>query len=122
MKRLLIAPIAFFFTALAVIGISRVQPPRVPGAEKRTVTRVTFDNAYPTGGEAVTPEDLGLSRVVFAQAEVVRGTESAEKRVANADYDTVNEKLKLFDNATGKELANASDASKVVVQVVAWGS
>lgn len=121
MKRLLMAPIAFF-VALAAIAISRVQPPRVPGAEKRTVTRITLDNAYPAGGEVVTPEDLGLQRVVFAQAEVVHGTESAELRVANADYDVVNEKLKLFDNATGKELANGKDASKVVVQVVAWGS
>lgn len=114
--------VALFLAALAAIGISRVQAPRVPGAEKRTVTRVTFDNKYPTGGEATTPEDLGLSRVVFAQAEVVHGTESAEKRVTNADYDVANEKLKLFDSATGKELANEADASKVVVQVVAWGS
>ena len=110
------------FAALLAVAFKRVQPSRVPGAEKRTVTRVTFDNAYPTGGEVVTAENLGLHRVTFAQASVVVGTESAVLRVANADYDTANEKLKLFDNATGKELANGSDASKVVVQVVAYGS
>lgn len=114
--------IALLLAALAAIGISRVQAPRVPGAEKRTVTRITFDNEYPTGGEVVAPEDLGLSRVVFAQAEVVHGTESAVLRVANADYNVANEKLVLFDNATGKEVENGKDMSKVVVQVVAWGS
>jgi hypothetical protein len=114
--------VALLLAALAAIGISRVQAPRVPGAEKRTVTRITFDNSYPTGGEVVAPEDLGLQRVVFAQAEVVHGSESAELLVTNADYDVANEKLKLLDAKTGKELADTKDASKVVVQVVAWGS
>lgn len=100
---------------------SRVEGARVPGAKKCTVTRVTFDNAYPTGGESLTARDLGLGHVAFAQVEVVHGTESAEKRVTNADYDVANGKLKLFDSATGKELADAADASKVVVQVVAYG-
>ena len=110
----------FFF---ALLGLSAVVTTRiskeVPGAEKRCVTRHTFDNAYPIGGEAV---DVGLERVTFAHCEVVHGTESAEKRVSNADYDRVTGKLQLFDNATGKELANGADASKVVVQVVAYGS
>lgn len=100
---------------------SRTQGPRVPGAEKRTVTRVTFDAEYPTGGEVVKAADLGLSSVTFAQVDVVHGTESTELRVSNADYDIANGKLKLIDNATGKELANGKDASKVVVQVVAYG-
>lgn len=108
----------FVFAALSAVATTRISK-EVPGAEKRCVTRHTFDNSYPTGGEAV---DVGLERVTFAQAEVVKGTESAVLRVANADYDVATGKLKLFDNATGKELANASDASKVVVQVVAYGS
>jgi hypothetical protein len=108
--------------ALLALTFSRVQAPRVPGAEKRTVTRVTFDNSSAEGGEVVTPADLGLERVVFAQAEVVHGTESAELQVTNADYDIATEKLKLIDAGTGKELAKEKDASKVVVQVVAWGS
>lgn len=110
------------FAALMAVAIARVQKPTVVGKERRTVSRVTFDNAYPTGGEVVSAEDLGLQRVTFAQAEVVHGTESAEKRVSNAEYDKANGKLKLLDNATGKELANGADASKVVVQVVAYGS
>lgn len=110
------------FAALMAIAAARVSGPTVPGNRKRTVTRITFDNAYPTGGEVVTPADLGLKRVVDASADVVHGTESAEIRVSNADYDIANGKLKLLDNATGKELANGKDASKVVVQVVAYGS
>jgi hypothetical protein len=110
------------FAALLAVAFARVQPSRVPGAERRTVTRVTFDNAYPTGGEVVTPEDLGLQRVTFAEAAVVHGSESAVLRVANADYVTTTEKLMLFDNATGKEVENGKDMSKVVVQVVAYGS
>lgn len=110
--------VKFLFAALAAVATTRISK-EVPGAEKRCVTRHTFDNSYPTGGESV---DVGLERVTFAQCEVVHGTESAEKRVSNADYDKATGKLKLFDNATGKELANAADASKVVVQVVAFGS
>lgn len=106
------------FAALAAV-VSELISKEVPGAEKRTVTRHTFDNSYPTGGAVV---DVELERVTFAHCEVVHGTESAEKRVSNADYDKATGKLKLFDNATGKELANTADASKVVVQVVAYGS
>jgi hypothetical protein len=118
MKRLLFAPFLLLFAALSAVATTLISK-EVPGAEKRSVTRHTFDNSYPTGGEAV---NLELERVTFAQCEVVKGTESAVLRVANADYDKATGKLKLFDNATGKELANASDASKVVVQVVAYGS
>lgn len=108
----------FLFFALAAV-VTELISKEVPGAEKRAVTRHTFDAAYPTGGESV---DVKLERVTFAHCEVVHGTESAELRVANADYDKATGKLKLFDNATGKELANGKDASKVVIQVVAYGS
>lgn len=118
MKRLVFAPFLLLFAALSAVATTLISK-EVPGAEKRTVTRHAFDNNYPTGGESA---DVELERVSFAHCEVVHGTESAELRVANADYDTATGKIKLFDNATGKELANGKDASKVVVQVVAYGS
>lgn len=120
MKRLFLAPFLLLF-AFAAIAVKEVQR-KVPGGEKRTVNQVTFDNSYPTGGEALSVKELGLRRITFAQCTILNGSESAEKRVTNAVYDITNEKLKLIDSATGKELANAADASKVVVQVVAYGS
>jgi hypothetical protein len=120
MKRLLLAPL-FYFLALSAIAVKKVSR-KVPGSEKRAVVEVTFDNSYPTGGEVLTAKEIGLRRITLAECFILSGTESAVLRVGNAVYDKTTEKLKLIDNATGKELANASDASKVVVQVVAYGS
>jgi hypothetical protein len=92
---------------------------RVPGSEKRTVTEVAMDNSYPTGGEVVTPKELGMRIVDFAICTVsaVGGTVN----VAQAHYDTATGKLKLFDE-TPAEVANAADVSAIKVQVVAFGS
>lgn len=120
MKRLLLAPF-FYFLALSAIAVKSISR-KVPGSEKRAIVQVTFDNSYPTGGEVLTAQEIGLKRITFAQCQILNGSESAEKRVTNAVYDITNEKLKLIDSATGKELANTADASKVVVQVVAFGS
>lgn len=107
--------------SLFALGFATKQTARPPGADEMTVTDVTFDNSYAEGGEKVTPEDLGLTRVVHAESYVIHGTESAELRVAFAHYDEETELLHLFDAATGKELAGTKDASKVKVRVLAWG-
>lgn len=121
------AAILMGFAALAAISASRVQKPRVPGAERRTVTEITFDNSYTSGGEAVTPADLGLeTSVTFAVCDLVNGSEGeggAEEvnPVSGASYDPDEELLHLNDAKTGEEIAAEEDMSKVVVQVVAYG-
>lgn len=112
----------FLFAALSAIAATRVQKPRVPGAEKFTITDIAFDNSYAEGGEKVTPEDLGLSRVTHSTCELVRGTESEENVASSAHYDEETELLHLRDSKTGKEFTKEKDASKVIVRVLAWGS
>jgi hypothetical protein len=101
------------------LSASTVERARVPGAERRSVTNVTFDSSYAEGGEPLTPSELGLRRVTFATCSIIHGSESSTLRPGSAYYE--NEKLHLIDNATGKEVSGTSDMSKVVVQVVAFG-
>lgn len=90
--------------------------PFVPGNLRCTVRTVVFDTAYPTNGESLTANDLGLSKVDFAIPTVaVAGTGS----VTGLHYDTANSKLKAFTAAA--EVANDTDLSAVTVQIVAFG-
>lgn len=82
---------------------------------KSTVTDVTFDSSYPTGGEAITPADLGMSNVIDATCEV----RAKGATVTNVYYDRTN--AKLVANAAAAEVANTTDLSTVVVRVRAIG-
>lgn len=80
---------------------------------------VTLDSSYPTGGEAVTPEDFGLQGIV----DVFTGSVNiATKR---ALFTQAGRLLKLYveDGTSGieAEAANASDQSAVVVPVQVIG-
>jgi len=100
------------------VSVANVQTPKVAGDQRVSVKTVTFDNKYVTGGEPLTPADLGLRYVNFAIATVsaVGGTVN----VAQASYDTTNSKLLLFDETPG-QVASEADVSGIKVQVVAWG-
>lgn len=98
------------------VTATRTQLPVVPGAQRMTVTEVTFDNSYPTGGEPLTASDLGLTGVDFAIATIkTAGTGS----VTAVFYDIPNAKLKAF--AAAAEIANTTDLSAVTAQVFAVG-
>jgi hypothetical protein len=86
---------------------------------KVTVTDITFDSAYVTGGEAVTAANLGLNRVDFAIA-TVKSASGAGVNVANVYYNKDTAKLLAYDE-TPAEVANDGDISTTVVQIVAWG-
>lgn len=92
---------------------SNVSTPKV------TVTDVSFDAAYPTGGEAVTAANLGLNRVDFAIA-TVKSAATSTVNVANVHYNRDTAKLLAYDE-TPAEIANDADLAGIVVQVVAWG-
>lgn len=100
--------------SVAVVGT----PYEVIGTKKQTVSDVTLDNSYPTGGEALTAADLRLNTVSYATCHVVGvgGTVN----VANAYYDQPNSKLVVIDETPG-EVANAADMSTTVVRVRAVG-
>lgn len=101
----------------ATAAINRIAA--IPGFV--TETTVTLDNSYAEGGEAVTASQLGLASVDFAICTVVNGTEASEKWVSGAWYTPSTAKVHLQDAKTGKELAKEVDASKVKIQVVAFG-
>lgn len=90
----------------------------VVGNRKVTVTDVTFDSSYPTGGEPVTPSDLRLNYVDHATCNIVGvgGTVN----VTNAYYDKTNQKIVAVDE-TPAEVASTSDLSTLVVRVRAQG-
>jgi len=85
----------------------------VAKAERIVVTTVTFDSAYATGGESLTPADLGLNRIDFLSA-----TTDGSNAVV---WDKTNNKLKVYV-AAGTEVANAANISTVAVRILAVGA
>jgi hypothetical protein len=77
--------------------------------------RLTFDNAYPTGGEAYTADLLGLS--VLHRLDVSAVNNQANRLIL---HDPANLKVKVY-TALGAEAANASDQSTITVDAVAIG-
>jgi hypothetical protein len=92
---------------------------RIRGNQRSTLTDITLDNSYPTGGEAITPSDLGLNYVETADAHIKSAT-GAGVNVASAFYDESTAKLLVYDE-TPAQVANAADLSTVVVRVRAYG-
>lgn len=99
------------------VVVERVKRSAVPGAERYTVTNITLDSAYATGGYAVSADDLGLSDIAFAMCQVV--VPSSEDPVDGAALVSG----KLVCTISGVEVANTAtnDLSDAVVQVVAVG-
>lgn len=93
-------------------------PYAVTSAQRKTVTDVTFDSSYPTGGEAFVASDLGLN--VVEQAAVAIKTVGGTVNVANVFPDLTNSKLIAYDE-TPAQVANAADLSTLVVTVTAHG-
>lgn len=81
------------------------------GDRKVTVTDVTFDGSYPTGGEPLSASALGLSSVAFVLPDG-----SADGFVF--EYDYANETLKAFfadyDAAADGALIELPDTSAAV--------
>lgn len=103
------------------VAVAAVRTAKVQGDEFWTETDLTFDNEYVTGGEPVTAEDLGLSRVTGGFAVLANPGEAEATPINFTFFDVPNLKVKLFNGKTSKELANEADASKVVVRVFAFG-
>lgn len=81
---------------------------------KRFVTATcTFDSSYPTGGEPLTPADLGLNTIDYLAAN----TDGSNAFV----WDKANNKLKAY-TAAGAEVANATNLSAVVIRLFAVGT
>lgn len=106
--------------ALAFSAVTTIKAGNMIGK----VVDVTFDNSYPTGGEAVTAANFGLAGIVHIPDCLGIVTTSAYA----IHYDATNAKLMVFqgDNDNGADApfveANSTrDLSNVVARVTAWG-
>ena len=97
---------------MALTITTRVLDTTLKGATLIAAT-VTFDNSYPTGGEALTAAALGLDTAVDA---VFPATGGADVVV----WDRANGKLVLY-TADGTEATNASDQSAVSRDILVLG-
>lgn len=83
----------------------------VSGNKRENIADVAFDSSYPTGGESLTPAQLGLTSV-----DVVL---SDHKAGYNFVYDKANQKLLAYNGTT--QVANTTDLSAITARVVAKG-
>lgn len=90
------------------------------GNARMNICTVTFDDSYATGGEAATPEQMGLT-VINAVIALPSGGYICE-------YDEENEKLLVYyanndGSADGPlvEVADKTNLSEVTVKVLAIG-
>jgi hypothetical protein len=94
----------------------------VPGTRREVRGSVTFDSSYPTGGEAVTLAQLGLTRLDWLSVETTDGY------VPAWDGSTSSPKIKLFwvdtttDGAALAQVPSTTDVSAVVVRFHATGA
>lgn len=95
------------------LTITVIRRPSMP-AGHCVIADITFDNSYPTGGESLTPANLGLSTIDSCVAR----QKAAASRIV--EYDYANSKLMLF-TALGTEAADTSNQSTIVVRAIAFG-
>ncbi|MCP4346118.1 MAG: hypothetical protein GY795_11410 [Desulfobacterales bacterium] len=99
------------------MGLTIAVPDIGPRSDQRfgqmleKIRDVTFDDSYPTGGEALTPVSLGLGEIDVFVAEGAGGYVF--------EYDRTNDKLKAFTG--GSEVANLTDLASLTVRVSARG-
>lgn len=91
------------------------------GKQRVRIGTVTFDSSYPTGGESVTAASFGLSEI---HKLLVIGTRGSGYIV---EYVPSSGKLKALwvdttvDGAALAEVADTTDLSAVVADVIAFG-
>ena len=87
-------------------------PDHVSGNVKHRHRKITFDNSYPAGGEAITASDFGLSRLYLV--EVLGAAQKADEAFAYLiGWDPTAGKLVAYegdnDNAGDAPLIQADD-------------
>ncbi len=85
----------------------------VIGDLRYSLQDVAFDSSYPTGGEDLTPAEVGLGTILTGEGNDV------DTPGIYANYDVANSKLMLA--VAGSQPSNASDQSAVVARVLFIG-
>ena len=83
------------------------------GSAKGTISTITFDSSYPTGGEDLTAADLGLTQV-FGIIPMLG--------IGGYTFSFVQSTGKLLAYNGTTQIANAANLSTVVVDILAIGT
>ena len=99
------------------------KPYHIVGNQKKTVTDVTMDSGYLTGGEVATARNLGLNYIDHAEAQVTVAA-NATDALGPAQFvrsSGVTGLVKLYDPDVPADLTSADDLTGCVVRVTAYG-
>lgn len=101
-------------------------PYYIDGAKKRTITDVTMDSSYVTGGEPVTLQQLRLSAIEHAEAEFTVAANATDAVGAVQAVVGTNDGLqrvlvKLYDKDVPDEITSGDNLTGCVVRVTAVG-
>lgn len=99
-------------------------PYNIVGNQKKTVTDVTMDSVYPTGGEAVTAAQLGLSFIDHAEAQftVPANATDALGAVQFVRSSGITGLVKVYDPDVPADASASDDLTGCVVRVIAYGN
>jgi len=101
-------------TSYSILGVDRVA---FLGRERAVRRRISLSGTYATGGFAVTPSELNLSKIRWIQFHGPATTGSA---VSFPSWDETNSKIKLF-TATGTEFSNGGATTNYTLDVTVGG-
>lgn len=105
-------------TVATITGVKR----EFTGSYIETVRTVTFDSTYPTGGEAITAAQFGLSTIQkVVGVTFVSGFASGFAHI-DPLIQTDGSLLVRLRAAAGTEVANDADAHTVVCRITVKGS
>lgn len=100
--------------------VTNVKPIGVPGDLWYAVNEVTLDTSYPTGGEAISLQDLGFGpEAVHLFTIATIKTPAGEVNQTNVNYD--GSKLLVY-NETPAQVANEANLNGTKVQLVTFVS
>lgn len=90
----------------------------VAGDKRRTIGQITFDSSYPTGGEALTPQQIGLGTILWMDVE---NPVSATPTTRMSTFDHTNGRFLVFTSSDGNEVANGTNLSAFSAKFEAVG-
>jgi hypothetical protein len=99
------------------------KPYQVVGNQKHTVTDVTMDGAYLTGGEVATAADLGLSHIDHAEAQLTVPA-NATDALGAAQFvrsSGITGLVKLYDPDVPADCTSNDNTTGCIVRVKAYG-
>lgn len=99
-------------------GVTKGRGNDVWGARRVSIFKVTFDDSYPTGGEAFDPKAFGHNGKVGTVIIVPRYSSGATGSIDTTFlYDYTNKKIVAIVGSTGAEVTDTTDKSTVVLDV-----